>query len=629
MPLNIHTGKSETSKHQPGRNRGPGCEARERWWNEEGDPTKKILSAIALIDQQQATERESLGHWFRMYSNRLSATISGRYYSEIEYADRVRYNLIKSVVDSVVSHIGSTPVRVIYSTYRDWEAARRAEKLARFTAGQFYSIRQYEIAPQICCDGCVFGDGYQHVWADARTARIMSERVMPDELVCDEADGKSGKPRTLYRVKEVSRDLAIEQYGDAKDLLRNAGLARNELRGSLDDSDPISIVEAWHLPFDGSTREGRRVLCCTEGAIEDAPWTRERFPIARWQWSPSPVGWRGIGIAEELSPIQIEINYIAQKIQKNLTLAASQMWARKGSIVGSVNNKDWAIREYVGEPPMVVTPQAISPEYYQQIDRLWQRGYQIVGMSELSASSQKPAGLNSGEALRVYSDVTSRRFRWATSRWEQFGCDVAELINDAAGDLHELGETASAVWCGDSEIESIDWDDVSIEESKYRMRAWPTSLLPDTPAGRLSATKELIEVVPEARAYAAELIGAPDLDAIKSRINAPMRLIQMQIDRMLNDGEPEIPYDEMDLRLAIDQGRLALQEAMTNGAPEDRQELLRIWIATAAKKIQMNQPPPPAPMAPTAAMPIGAETPAAALGPGPGPLATDAGAAIA
>jgi hypothetical protein len=603
MALTIQPGRADTYKFARGRETNN--RTKKRWWNCEGDPTHEIVSAIEIIDQQQATDRESLAHWFRMYSNRLSASLSGRYYSEIEYGDRVRYNLIKSVVDSIVSHIGSTPVRVVYSTYRDWEAARRAEKLARFTAGQFYALRQYELAPQVCCDGCIFGDGYQHVWADARTARIMSERVLPDELICDEADGRAGKPRTLYRVKEVSRDWAIDKWGDSVDLLRNAGLVRNEERCALDDSDPISIIEAWHLPAPGQSQEGRRVLCCTEGSIEDGHWSRDRFPIARWQWSPSPVGWRGIGVAEELSPLQVEINYLAQKIQKNLTLAASQMWARKGSIVGSVNNKDWAIREFVGEPPIVVVPQAISPEYYQQIDRIWQRGYQIVGMSELAASSQKPAGLNSGEALRVYSDVTSRRFRWATARWEQFGCDVAELINDAAEDLRAIGETAEAVWCGDAEIESIEWGDVSVEKSKYRMRAWPTSLLPDTPAGRLSATKELLEVVPEARAYAAELIGAPDLDAIKSRINATMRLIQMQIDRMLHEGEPEIPYDEMDLKLVIDQGRLALQEAMHAGAPEERQELLRIWIATAAKKLRVNTLPMPQAM------------PGAVAGPGP------------
>jgi hypothetical protein len=47
--------------------------------------------------------------------------------------------------------------------------------------------------------------------------------------------------------------------------------------------------------------------------------------------------------------------------------------------------------------------QAMHPEVYNHLDRLYQRAYEISGISELSATGKKPAGLESGAALQDLS----------------------------------------------------------------------------------------------------------------------------------------------------------------------------------------------------------------------------------
>ena len=53
----------------------------------------------------------------------------------------------------------------------------------------------------------------------------------------------------------------------------------------------------------------------------------------------------------------------------------------------------------------------ISQDLFMHLDRLYNRSFEIAGISQLSAQSSKPSGLDSGRALREFSDIESERFQ--------------------------------------------------------------------------------------------------------------------------------------------------------------------------------------------------------------------------
>ena len=156
---------------------------------------------------------------------------------------------------------------------------------------------------------------------------------------------------------------------------------------------------------------------------------------------------------------------------------------------------DWGVREYRDTPPTYINVNPVAPQYFEQLDRLYMRAYEIAGISQLSAQAKKPMGLNSGVALREFHDIETRRFMQVEQRWEDFFLSVAHHMVDCARDAAERGDGSLEVLAaGDKEVARIKFKDVSIDIDKYRLRAYPTSLLPETPAGKLQTIKELAQV---------------------------------------------------------------------------------------------------------------------------------------
>ena len=130
-------------------------------------------------------------------------------------------------------------------------------------------------------------------------------------------------------------------------------------------------------------------------------------------------GWYGTGLVEQLTPIQMELNRIALRTQQAMHLmAVPRVYVERGSqvVLSHLNNDIGNIIEYTGTPPVVNVGQAASGEVYAQFDRLYAKAYETTGISQLSAASLKPEGLNSGRAIREYNDLQTDRFAVIASR---------------------------------------------------------------------------------------------------------------------------------------------------------------------------------------------------------------------
>jgi hypothetical protein len=427
--------------------------------------------------------------------------------------------------------------------------------------------------------------------------------VFPDEVITDDNESKYGYPRTMYQHKTINREVLAEIFPDAADNIMRAKFIRDNVQEPEGVADVLSVVEAWHLPSGENAKDGRHSIVISNQTLVDEEWTKPFFPIIDFQWSPAPIGYYGIGLAEELNSIQVEINYLAQKIQRLMTLATSQIWMMKGSQVNqsSMNNEDWSINTYTGQPPTFMNPQSVSSEYFMHIDRLIGRAYEIAGVAQMNASGVVPRGLESGRAIRAYSEQTSKRFLHVQQMWERFHMRAAKLYIDAAADLQQYGEGGYTVLSKTEKgLEEINFKDASMDKNVYQLQVFPTSFLPDTPAGKLETIKELGEIDPRIQQQMLSLLEFPDLERATNLINAPLKLCDRLIEDMLEKGIYRAPEPGWDLQMCVDRMNLQIIEAQNSGYPEERIELLRDFIAESdAMMAQAQQPAPVAPGVPT------------------------------
>jgi hypothetical protein len=249
---------------------------------------------------------------------------------------------------------------------------------------------------------------------------------------------------------------------------------------------------------------------------------------------------------------------------------------------------------------------------WQQLDRTKASIFHVMGASELAATSQKPAGLNSGRAIRAFKEFESRRQINLQRSLERAACYVAEdtiRIQDSIAErLSEEGESHS-VSVGGQSITSHDWRSIAVDRSKIRVRVMPAASLPRTFSGRLEELQEMLAAGAIDHTTFLRTLGASDFDSLTNELTAPEDNIRRRLDAVL-DGQPydklaPAPYDDYQRarRLCV----LAIQQAEVAGAPRERVDGLRRWLSDVnalekrmAAKDAAAMPPPAPPMMPGA-----------------------------
>jgi hypothetical protein len=220
-------------------------------------------------------------------------------------------------------------------------------------------------------------------------------------------------------------------------------------------------------------------------------------------------------------------------------------------------------------------------------------------------------------ALREYHDIESERFVRSGQRFEQFHLDVAKLMIALARDLYEHGTDLEVRAEANKSVELIRWSDVNLEQDSYVMKAWPTSILPSTPAGRLQRVQELYQSdlindqTPKG-VWARSMLDFPDLESTMSLQNAALDDAQRTVDLITEEGEYHAPEVYQDLALTAQLAQSAYLRGRSQGLAPGRLELLRRLIdechdlqKEAATDTSTTAPPPavpapPAEMAPPA-----------------------------
>jgi len=371
----------------------------------------------------------------------------------------------------------------------------------------------------------------------------------------------------------------------------------------------VVVVETWRLPSGVGAKDGRHALVIENADLFDESWEQDFFPFAFIRFNELPTGFYGQGIVEQLVTLQARVN----KYNRHIDICHDRVSIPRVFVdVGSkalkpqLNNRIGQIIPYRGRPPFVVTPPSVAPEIYQRLDRLVSRSFQIPGVSEMHASSKKPAGFESGKAIQEFNDIHSARFAIQAQNYEGVFVEVAKLVIWASKEVHDGQRGNPAVTFREKNLaKKIKWGDVDLETDRYVMQVEPASILSRTPAGRMEFVNTMMQMgYITDPTEAVRLLNHPDLKVDTDRNTAALEDIDATIEELM-DGEFSPPDPLQDLELGLDRVRLAYLQIRREGAPEEILQGFRDWIEMAGVLLQQMAPPPPQPAQEEALVDVG------------------------
>jgi hypothetical protein len=575
------------------------------WWKakSKAELAQQIVETASFLKEQQQYRFRQASVHARMYGNQALANFAGSSFNRLGQTnnlpvDRPTMNVVQSCVDTLTSRISQSRPRPIFLTDNsNYKERTLAKQLNNFIAGELYCTKSYEIGPMLLRDAAILGTGCLKVF-ESDEARVAVERTLVTELFVDSNDAFYGKPRSLYQLKLVERSVLMELFPEYRSEVQKAEQAYPDNSGETQKtvSDQVMVVEAWHLPSSSKATDGRHTIACTAGILLDEEYKKDDFPFVFLHYSPRLVGLWGQGLAEQLTGTQVEINKLLSTISQSISLVGvPRVFVEDGSKVvkAQLNNQVGSIVTYRGTKPEYEVAPSVHPELYQQLQRLIDYAYQQSGISALAATSQKPAGLNSGEALRNYDDLQSDRFAVLNKRYDQIFIDLAYKIIDLAKDIAERDGKYSTVYPNKDGAREVDLPKAEVLDYDYVIQCYDSSSLPRDPAGRLQKITEMMQAGIIDPQEGRRLLDFPDLQQVDKLATAAQERIYKVLDDIIESGkfEPPDPYTDIQLGKKIVSQYYNLYASC--GLEESKLELLRNWQSQLLQLEQMAMPPAP------------------------------------
>lgn len=585
------------------------------WWKSKNDRDLcgQLLGSAAFLKENQAYRYRQNGLFARLYGNVSLYNTVGTNTTKMDTAtglpaDRPTFNLIQSASDTLVARISQArPSPVFLTDAGDYKERRLAKQLNNFVLGEFYQTKAYEKATTILRDALVTGTGVLKVY-ETIDDKVGLERVLNTELLVDPNEALYGDPRQIYQLKLIDRQQLKESFPRYKAQIdiADAAYPDNSADSSKTVSDLVMVVEGWHLRSGPDAKDGRHTIACSAGVIYDEEYTKDKFPFVFLHYSPRLLGFWAQGLAEQLMGTQLEINSLLYTISKAIKLVGvPRVFIEMGSkVVKSHNNNEiGTIITYQGTKPSYEVAQCVPQELYAQLQRVIDYGYQQSGVSALAASSQKPAGLDSGEAIRSYDDISTDRMATLSKRYDNVFIDLAYLVTDCAKDIAERTGSYQTVYPNKDGTKEIDLPEMGLLQDPFVIQCFNMSSLPRDPAGRMQKVAEMIQSGMISIKEGRRLLDFPDLSQMEKLANASEERIFQILDKIVEDGEYTPPDSFMDLQLATELTTQYYNLYVSAKLEEERAQMLRDFFTQVQAMITQAMAPPPGAMPPPGGAP--------------------------
>ncbi len=581
------------------------------WWKADDDKqlAQELCGTAAYLKTNQTYRMRQLAVDIRLYCGLSVYSYAGSNVSKMDRTktlpdDRPTFNLIQVGVDTLVSRVGQNePAPKFLTDGADYKERHLAQQLNRFVLGEFYQVKAYDKGRKMLRDGLVTGGSALKVYR-GEDDKVAVDRVLQADLFVDDNDSLNGQPQALYQLKLVDRDKLLANNPKAEKIID--GTPQSYPDASPDSArttaNQVMVVEGWKLPTGSDPKApgykpGRHTIATLGGIIFDEEWTKTKFPFVFFNYQDPFLGFWGQGVATQLFGTQLSLNRILYTITRAITLVGvPRVFIDQASKVVKAhnNNEIGVLITYTGTKPSYEVAPCNAPELYQERDKLIDYGMRQLGISSMQAQGQKPGGLNSGEAIRSFDDVSSDRFSEVSKKYDQIFVDLAYLITDTAMDIAKDTGKYQTVYPNKDGTKEIDLPKMSILKNPFIIQCFNESSLPRTPAGRIATVTEQVQAGMLSVKEGRRLMRFPDLEQNEKLDNASEERIFQILDAIVEKGDYTPPDPALDFSLAELLTIQYINLYLAANLEEEKADLL--WkFFNQVQTLKVAATPPPAP----------------------------------
>lgn len=476
-------------------------------------------------------------------------------------------NVIKSVVDTLVSKIATSKVRPFINTlngsYKEMQTALQAQQFFDI----FYEEQNVHMTVSKAFeDACIFDTGVIYIDKDNRCVKKAlpwQVCVRPAELVYNKLTRvyykQADYPVTLLPediTKKFKKKVEYTDYGIYYDIF-------NKVKAH---------IIAGHV-------------------VKTEPWEYGVLPFTFLYYNKPNIGTTSLSVVDILYTLQNEIDMLMSKISAAAELSPGNtiLLPEGGSVKATqLNNGVGNVLTYrptpnmTGSPVTVATPAFIDGQYQQLLDNLVQRAYELVGISQLSAMSQKPTGLDSGIALSTMESIESDRFETQLKQVINAYVDIARVCVELFdGDI--LPDNNRRL--------SINWNDIRKANDSLKIQFSAADALSKDPSVKLQQLQALAQsgIIPQSRI--ASLMELPDIQSGFSLANNAVNAVYAVINDCIENDNFDLPtYVPFTLlKEEIINVQLSLKAANKEGNAKDIAKLEKLYSIVEDQELEFQK----------------------------------------
>jgi hypothetical protein len=494
-----------------------------------------------------------------------------RDYTEDDTIAPPSLNVIKSCIDTLTSKIAQSKVRpffnVVNGDFKDFQIVRQAQQYFDI----LFDIQNVnKTVSEAFKDACIFDTGV--VFINPKTKVI--QKALPNQVYIRPAEKTYNKLTRVY-YEQIDFPCSLLSEDIRKKIVR----------------DNIEYVD-YGLYFDINEHILAHLL--NKKIVKVEEYTGDCIPFVFIYYDNPVLGNSSASVCDVLTPIQESINLIMSKISDAMQLTpANTILVPDGSGLKAsmINNRIANILTYKMSPNMqaspisVATPAFIDQEYLQLLQSLFEKAYELVGISQLSAQSKKPGGLESGIALSTMEDVESERFETQLNQVVRCYVDIAKAC------IGVYNKEDNILPSKDTRM-TVKWKDIVKASDMMEIQYSAADSLSKDPSVKLKQLQALVQagVVPASRL--GSFMQIPDLETGYSLANnamdAVMKTITDCIENDVYEVDSFVPFDL--LKEEILNTQLSLKAGNDKKNKKDIDKLTKLYenIESSSREMQVN-----------------------------------------
>ena len=532
---------------------------------------EKLIKNILEIETHQKAWRQKCRRNLILYeftpnmdltSQNDSTTVGFYNAGNTENTSMIQENVIRSCIDTLGSKIASQKVTPFFNTVNGTFKEIQVVKAAQ----QFFDILYDELnvnktVVQAFVDSCITDRGIIYVNKDNKNI----ERIQPWQFFFDPREYAYGQ---LTHCAFKKTDYPSSLLTDKTDL------------------KTVTLHEYWNI------KEHIHATYIEElNKVSIDKWDANILPFAILRWSNPVKASSSTCVVDLLFGIQKQINYLLSQIKD----ASKSSFGIKYIVptdsdvkINRLNNSNGEVIEYTPQmtpngvmPVQPVTPAFMDGQWFTALQQFKQDAYEMVGISQLSAMSQKPTGLNTGVGLQTMEDIESDRFETQLNSVIRVYVDIAKICMEVFDPLEEV--LPSSIYRG-----HITWKDITEARNLMSIQFSSLDKISKDPVVKQQIISQWVNSGYISRAHAMQLMEVPDDTRGYSLMNNSLNAVMSVIDDCIEKDIYDVPIyiDTALLKEEITSTLLSLKAAQNPENAVDIEKLQRLMYNVEAMNKQ-------------------------------------------